>query len=133
MIEESEPLPNLTLTSTAHAAALTLRQENSEWSGKVLRLYLCGKNCDGFEYGVAFDQPNVEDEIYQTGDLQVLLDPDSAEFCRGAVIDWVDDERGRGFTVSNPRHKQFRGKFYKKKHWQEKLLKKREDSNGSRS
>jgi iron-sulfur cluster insertion protein len=109
------------LTERAAEMAIKLAAENSEYSGKVLRLYLDGKGCDGFFYGVSFDQPSPQDLKFSSNNTVIVVDSDSIEFVDGSNIDWVDDERGRGFLVENPNHRKFRGKFYKRSNWQTKL------------
>ena len=110
-------LTEAAITSTKHLAAT-----NPDFSGKSLRLYLAGKGCDGFDYGVTFDDRQDGDVVIDIADdLKVLCDPRTMEFVDGSSIDWVDDERGRGFLVNNPNHRKFRGKFYKKEAWRKKL------------
>ena len=110
----------ITLTDEAleKALELSLKPENSNLS---LRLYLDGKGCDGFYYGVSFDPAEADDLHFPQGGIDLVIDPRTHVFCKGAVIEWVDDERGQGFLVSNPREKSFRGKFFKKSTWRDKL------------
>lgn len=126
-IEEqaSNPPPIIRLTPEAIAMAHQLELEDSERQGKALRLYLEGKGCDGFYYGVAFDEPLADDLHFPQGGVDLVIDRDAFEFCAGSEIEWVDDERGRGFLVNNPQQRKFRGKFYKRKSWQERLQAKR--------
>ena len=56
--------------------------------------------------------------------INIVVDPDTYTFCKGSVIEWVDDDRGQGFLVENPNHKKFRGKFYKRQSWQKALTEK---------
>ena len=114
------PAP-VTLTPAALAAAERLATTEPAYHDRPLRLYLEGKGCDGFYYGVAFDETRPKDLAFPLGSLTLVIDPDTLPFVEGSTIDWVDDERGRGFLVDNPQHKRFRGKFFKKKAWQEKL------------
>ncbi len=114
----------INLTTKAIDAATRLRNENPEWSGLDLRIYLSGKGCDGFDYGVTFDSRNATDVVQCFGDVSTLVDPETAKFVRDSVVDWVDDERGKGFLVENPNHKKFRGKFFKRKNWEDRLLSK---------
>lgn len=92
-----------------------------EQSHKGLRLYIAGKDCDGFLYGVCTGDPEEEDLCFESRGIVLFCDQASYGFIRGAHVSWVDDERGQGFLVQNPRHKQFRGKFFKKSSWQENL------------
>lgn len=109
------------LEENAYNQAKLLQKENSDYFGKPLRLYIEGKGCDGFYYGVTFDEPNSEDLSFKQDDISIIIDPDSYIFCQDVSITWVDDERGRGFLVENHNQKKFRGKFYKRPSWQKKL------------
>ena len=106
---------------------MQLAEENAEYNGKNLRLYIEGKGCDGFYYGVAFDEKSADDaEACSVGEsLTLIIDPDSATFCKNVTIDWIDDERGQGFLVENHDQKKFKGKFYKRQAWQKKLTENR--------
>ena len=113
------------LTERAIEKAHELRCNKAEWHGLSLRLYLDGKGCDGFFYGVTFDKPSDTDlhfrQIWNKQLLDVVVDPETLRFVQGSIVEWVDDERGAGFLVENPKHRQFRGKFFKRKIWQERL------------
>ncbi len=111
------------LTPAALQAAIKYQEDVPEYRDLDLRLYLSGKGCDGFDYGVTFSTAESDDAIFTTSSgLKIIVDPKTLPFVRGSTIEWVDDERGRGFLVENPRHKKFRGKFYKRANWQERLL-----------
>lgn len=113
----------LELTPAAIEATYGLRSNNEDYRNKDLRLYLAGKGCDGFEYGVSFDERESEDIIIAVNDeISLVCDSRTLEFVRGSKIDWVDDDRGKGFLVENPNHRKFRGKFYKKSEWKTKIL-----------
>lgn len=113
---------SLTLTDAALTAARSLANSNPDFAGKYLRVYLSGKGCDGFDYGVTFDVTQAGDRTFDcSDDIKLVCDERSLQFVDGSSIDWVDDERGRGFLVNNPNHKKFRGKFYKKEAWRQKL------------
>jgi iron-sulfur cluster assembly accessory protein len=111
----------LELSEVGIQAAKQFQQENAAWQGMPLRVYLSGKGCDGFEYGVCFDQQDPGDRVFEFGNVTLVCDPETFKFIAGSTVNFVDDERGRGFVVENPRHKQFRGKFYKRKGWEERL------------
>jgi len=110
----------VTMSSEAIDQAFKLQCETKEYQDLNLRLYIEGKGCDGFYYGVSFDTKSSEDICFNVSEtIELVVDPESFQFCKGAHIEWVDDERGRGFLVNNPNQKKFRGKFYKRKAWQE--------------
>jgi iron-sulfur cluster assembly accessory protein len=114
------------LTEHAKKATQDLLSKNKDYEGKSLRLYLEGKGCDGFYYGVTFDDAQLEDhrfpqELTPQSEIDVIVDPDTLQFVSGSTIDWVNDERGQGFLVNNPSQRAFRGKFFKRKSWLEKF------------
>lgn len=117
----------VTLEPVAVEQALKLQDSNPEWKNLSLRLYLEGKGCDGFYYGVTFDKPGHEDLHLpqgQNGCIDLIVDSETRDYVNGSQITWVDDERGTGFLVENPSHKKFRGKFFKRKSWRNKLQQK---------
>jgi iron-sulfur cluster assembly accessory protein len=73
-----------------------------EAEGKDLRIFIQGVGCSGFTYGFTFDEQRDGDTIVEDGDLKVLVDPNSAPHLTGSTVDFVNDERGSGFTVDNP-------------------------------
>lgn len=93
--------------------------EQSDFNELPLRLYCEGKGCDGFRYGVAFTDVEPEDLHFYIDGLWCVVDLETLPFVFGSEISWVDDERGKGFLVENPRHKYYRGKFFKRKGWQD--------------
>ncbi len=70
--------------------------------GKDLRVFIQGVGCSGFSYGFTFDESRDGDTTVEIGDLKVLVDQQSAPHLKGATVDFVEDERGSGFTVDNP-------------------------------
>ncbi len=106
------------LTSEALAQAEQLRLAQVANGGpEALRIYIEGKGCDGFYYGVTFDAPEPNDMTYTLGSQRIVIDEESLRYMHGATVEWVDDERGRGFLVENPNHRRFRGKFFKRASW----------------
>ena len=73
-----------------------------EAEGKSLRIFIQGVGCSGFAYGFTFDDKRDDDTVVETGDVDVLVDPRSAPHLTGASVDFVEDQRGAGFTVDNP-------------------------------
>jgi len=78
---------------------------DDENKGKVLRVFVEGGGCSGFQYGLAFDDPAEDDSVLSFGPVKVCVDPSSAQYIKGAHIDFVDSLQGSGFKVSNPNAK----------------------------
>ena len=69
---------------------------------RVLRLYVAGKSCCGYQYGLALDETQLPDDaVLQCAGIDVAVDPESLPFVQGATIDFVDALMGGGFTVRN--------------------------------
>ena len=102
------------LTENALAAAVDLARQ-PDHVDKSLRLYIDGKGCDGFYYGVCFDDAAADDKKFLHGSIELIVDQETLIYVEGSTIDWVDDERGKGFLVNNPNHRKFRGKFFRRK------------------
>jgi iron-sulfur cluster insertion protein len=97
-----------------------------ENKGKHLRIYCSGKGCDGFIYGVCFDthvEPGdyVQKLHHQTHSLDLRIDNQTLNFVQDSSLEWETNEQGSGFVIHNPRHNRYRGKFYLRKFWQDKL------------
>ncbi|MGD9252317.1 MAG: iron-sulfur cluster assembly accessory protein [Holophagae bacterium] len=73
-----------------------------EAEGKDLRIFIQGVGCSGFTYGFTFDEQRDGDTIVEDAGLTVLVDPNSAPHLTGSKVDFVNDDRGSGFTVDNP-------------------------------
>lgn len=73
-----------------------------ETEGKELRIFIQGVGCSGFSYGFTFDTEREGDTVVEEDHLKVLIDDRSAPHLAGARVDFVDDDRGSGFTVDNP-------------------------------
>jgi Fe/S biogenesis protein NfuA len=43
-----------------------------------------------------------DDIVFDLGEFQVVVDPDSAELLGGSTVDWVETIQGGGFKIENP-------------------------------
>ena len=69
----------------------------------ALRVFVSAGGCSGFQYGMALDNSVQEgDEIFEHGDLKVVVDEFSVQYLEGSEIDYVEGLMGAGFTVHNP-------------------------------
>ena len=79
---------------------------NPENAGKNLRVYVEGGGCSGLQYGMVFDEKRPDDTSADFFGVSVLVDPFSANYLRGATIDFSDALTGGGFKISNPNARQ---------------------------
>ncbi len=92
----------ITITDTAITKVKEFAASMPEAEGKHLRIFIQGMGCSGFAYGFTFDEKRDGDTVVDAGELAILVDPQSAPYLAGSTVDFVEDERGAGFTVDNP-------------------------------
>jgi len=79
---------------------LLASKENPEL---MLRVYIQGGGCSGFQYGFQFDDTAQEDDIaIEQSGIKVVVDMLSLQYLGGAEIDFKDDIMGSRFLVNNP-------------------------------
>ena len=98
-----EPLVHLTANAASEVKALLEKPENA---GKFLRIYVEQGGCSGMQYSMTFDEKRPDDAAAEMHGVSVLVDPFSAQYLRGAVVDFSDSLTGGGFKVSNPNARQ---------------------------
>lgn len=101
---QTEPLV-ISLTESA-AGQIKSMLASPENAGKNLRVYVEGGGCSGLQYGMVFDEKRADDLSAEFFGVAVLVDPFSANYLRGSVIDFSDALTGGGFKISNPNARQ---------------------------
>jgi len=108
-VESSVPTPItgasdalLSLTDAAVAKVKYFAGTMPDSQGKPLRIFIQGGGCSGFQYGFTFDEKKEGDTVIETGGIEVVVDPQSAQYLKDAKVDYVEDFRGAGFSVTNP-------------------------------
>ena len=92
----------ITLTSTAVSQLQRVMQEKG-LDNYALRVFVSGGGCSGLSYGMTFAEgPEIGDQVFNNGDVQVVIDPGSVQYLDGAEIDYVDSLMGGGFRIENP-------------------------------
>ncbi len=91
----------VTLTESA-AKQIQQMLTSPENAGKNLRVYVEGGGCSGLQYGMVFDEKRADDMTADYFGVSVLVDPFSANYLRGANIDFSEELTGGGFKISNP-------------------------------
>ena len=93
----------ITLTPAAAGIVRDLCKERNLNDTYALRVYVAGRTCSGFQYGMALDNEAREtDSTFETEGLKVLVDEQSMQYMAGCTVDYIDNERGKGFLVENP-------------------------------
>src|SRR5262245_22234808 len=97
--------PALTVTPSA-AEEVRVLLGKPENAGKLLRVYVEQGGCSGMQYAMVFDQRRADDEHMLSSGVEVVVDPFSLEYLRGAVVDFSDSLTGGGFKITNPNARQ---------------------------
>lgn len=92
----------VTLTESAASHVKELLANEKEGAAKSLRVYVEGGGCSGLQYGLVFDEQRADDLIAKLHEVSVVIDPFSANYLRGSVVDFVDSLNDGGFKISNP-------------------------------
>lgn len=98
-----EPVLSVTENAAAEIKAMLANPENA---GKTLRVYVEEGGCSGMQYSMVFDEQRPDDLLTEMHGVTVLMDPFSAKFLRGSVVDFSDALTGGGFKISNPNARQ---------------------------
>jgi iron-sulfur cluster insertion protein len=96
---ESAPLV-FTSAAASKVAQLIADEGNPDL---MLRVYIQGGGCSGFQYGFTFEENvNEGDEEIVTDGVKLLVDPMSLQYLMGAEIDFTEGLQGAQFVIRNP-------------------------------
>ena len=78
-----------------------IEEENND--ALMLRIYVQGGGCSGFQYGFTFDE-NIQDDdtIVEKHGVKLLVDAMSFQYLVGAEIDYSESIEGSQFVIRNP-------------------------------
>ncbi|MBV9392583.1 MAG: iron-sulfur cluster assembly accessory protein [Verrucomicrobia bacterium] len=96
---------NERLVKVSERAASKLRQllQRQGRAHGALRVAVIGGGCSGLQYKMDLvDGPSNRDILVQSNDVSVVVDPKSALFVSGSLLDYSDDLQKGGFKVTNP-------------------------------
>ena len=102
-IVTAELVITLTQSAVEEVKSLLGKPENA---GKVLRVFVEQGGCSGMQYSMVFDEQRDGDWTSEQHGVTVLVDPFSAQYLRGTVVDFSAALTGGGFKISNPNAKQ---------------------------
>lgn len=100
----TDDMPILLTPSAVDAVQKALKEEGEE--GDFLRISVVGGGCSGYQYGLDFDkEERMGDLALDYNGVKVVVDPVSAGYLRGTVVDYVTGLNGTGFQFKNPNAK----------------------------
>ena len=90
-------------TDKAASKVRVMVAEQAESDDLLLRVYIEGGGCSGFQYGFEFDSAIEEDDtVVENGDVKLLVDPLSIQYLAGGTVDYKEDLQGSRFVIDNP-------------------------------
>jgi iron-sulfur cluster assembly protein len=90
------------VTENASRKLTGLLQKQGRPQG-ALRVAVIGGGCSGLQYKMDLvDGPANRDIMVQSSEVRVVVDPKSALFVSGSLLDFSDDLQKGGFKVTNP-------------------------------
>ena len=102
MTEAAVTTEPLVFTSAAAKKVSELIAEEGN-ADLMLRIYVQGGGCSGFQYGFTFDETvNEGDETVETDGVTLLIDPMSIQYLMGAEVDYTEGLQGAQFVIRNP-------------------------------
>jgi iron-sulfur cluster assembly protein len=98
----NETLVRLTESAGRKVEALIARDRQGSW----LRIAISGGGCNGLSYRLRFvPETKRGDILVPTAGVFVLVDPKTALYLRGTVLDYSHQLVGGGFKFANPNAK----------------------------
>jgi iron-sulfur cluster assembly protein len=92
------------ITSDANEKLVDLIKR--EQSGGMLRIKIVGGGCNGLSYKMKFTDDTKQGDIFvQALDSQLLIDPKTALYIKGTLLDYSHNLVGGGFQFNNPNAK----------------------------
>lgn len=100
--EGGEGLVRLTQAAGAKVRALIARENQGEY----LRVAITGGGCNGLSYKLKFaPEPKRGDILVRSAGIPVIVDPRTALYLKGTVLDYSTQLIAGGFKFSNPNAK----------------------------
>ncbi len=87
-------------TAARKVKELIVQEDNPKL---MLRVFVQGGGCSGFQYGFTFDESvNEGDMEVEKEGVKLLIDPMSFQYLMGAEIDYSEGLEGAQFVIRNP-------------------------------
>ncbi len=104
IFEASDEKPVFFTDSAVEAVKNALAQEGQPGDG--LRVSVVGGGCSGYQYNLDFDkEARMGDIEIDYNGVKIYVDPISAGYLKGTVVDYVSGLNGTGFKFNNPNAK----------------------------
>lgn len=92
----------MTVTDNAARHLRELLDEHPGSAGKGLRVGIAKGGCSGLQYEMTLDTRRDGDSVVSRTGVDFFVDGESAQFLRGATLDYHEGLTGAGFQIVNP-------------------------------
>ena len=100
-VEEANPSPLIFSEAAANKVKELIEDEDND--ALMLRVFISGGGCSGFQYGFTFDEEIGDgDTVVENAGVKLLVDPMSFQYLSGAEIDYSEGMEGAQFVIRNP-------------------------------
>ncbi len=105
--QNTTPISPVTVTPKAAEQLKSLmKAKGRDETKSVLRVFVQGGGCSGFQYGMSLeDEAGETDNIFESNEVRVAIDPISLRYLKGSEIDFDDTNLTAGFSIKNPNAK----------------------------
>jgi iron-sulfur cluster assembly protein len=90
------------VTDKAARQLRALLEQQADKVGKGLRVHVAKGGCSGLHYEMSLDERRTGDNVIQHDGVEFFIDNESADYLRGATLDFHDGLTGVGFQIVNP-------------------------------
>src|SRR2546430_14051126 len=90
------------ITQNAARELRSLLDSEKQSAGKGLRVQITKGGCSGLNYEMNLDNKKADDEVVERDGVEFFIDRESAEYLRGATLDFRGGLTGTGFQIVNP-------------------------------
>ena len=103
MLETTDKLPDPLIFTDCAASKVRQLIADEENEELMLRVFISGGGCSGFQYGFTFDETVSDgDTVVEKEGVKLLIDPMSIQYLTGAEIDYSESLEGAQFVIRNP-------------------------------
>ena len=92
----------INVTDSAVRQLKSLLNGDAQNARKGLRVQIAKGGCSGLQYEMALDEEHSGDAVVERDGVQFLVGAESADYLKGATLDFRDGLTGTGFHIVNP-------------------------------
>jgi len=99
--ESFTPTPLIVTDNAVRKVRELIEDEGND--ALILRVFVTGGGCSGFQYGFSFEETVEEDDtVIEKNDVRVVVDALSYPYLVGSEVDYTEGLEGARFVVKNP-------------------------------